>query len=613
MDATGSYERLASRYRSVTWLGIVLNCLLALPLLFAPRVVLDILHLNVEPLIFARMVGMFMLFLSAFYIPPALDLKKYRVYAWLAVFVSRTGSAAFFLIAVLVFRQPMGFLAGAVLDLVILVPQLLILLEIRAGERGIAASVRAEVSQRRWRIAGVVAVIAGVIGFAAWYNLLREEPQQFASIEEYFKYGSIGAENAQGIPFWIWLVLPRVFPEYLPRPGGYNALGLYNEPGHDVPVGFSRKTIGFSRVGITCAVCHSGTIRLAPDEPPILLLAGAATTFDALSYQRFLFKSASDPRFNADRLLGEIAKNYNLSVLDRWLYRFVLIPATKKALLEQKVQNAWTDTRPDWGPGRIDPFNPVKVLYLGVGVGNTIGNSDMQPIWNMEGAPKRAYHWDGLNPSLTEVVRSSAIGDGATAKAIPLDDLQKLQDWLAHLPPPKYPAERFPIDAGRAAAGRPIFERECGACHLPGGKVVPAEVVGTDPHRAQMWTPEAAEAYNTRYKRYPWGFSQFRSTNGYVSVPMDAIWTRAPYLHNGSVPTLRDMLRAPEDRPTVFYRGYNVFDPKDVGLISQGPEAERIGFRYDVSQPGNSNQGHRYGTQLSDRDKDALIEYLKTL
>ncbi len=247
MDATGSYERLASQYRSVTWLGIVLNCLLALPLLFAPRFVLDILHLDVEPLIFARMVGMFMLFLSAFYIPPALDLKKYRIYAWLAVFVSRAGSAAFFLIAVLVFGKPMGFLAGAALDLLILVPQLLILLEVRALERNISPSVRAAVSQRRWRIAGALAAIAVVVGFAAWYKLLREVPQQFASIEEYYKYGSIGTEEAQGMPFWVWLVLPRVFPEYLPRPGGYNAVGLYNEPGHDIPVGFSRKTIGFSQ------------------------------------------------------------------------------------------------------------------------------------------------------------------------------------------------------------------------------------------------------------------------------------------------------------------------------------------------------------------------------
>ncbi len=110
---------------------------------------------------------------------------------------------------------------------------------------------------------------------------------------------------------------------------------------------------------------------------------------------------------------------------------------------------------------------------------------------------------------------------------------------------------------------------------------MPVEVVGTDPHRTQMWTPEAAEAYNARYKRYPWGFSQFRSTNGYVAVPMDAIWSRAPYLHNGSVPTLRDMLRAPEDRPKVFYRGYNVFDPKDVGFDLAGSRgaAHRLPLR----------------------------------
>ncbi len=470
---------------------------------------------------------------------------------------------------------------------------------------------------RRWRSWLGIILILAVVGLTAWYKLLREEEQHFASIEEYFKYGSIGTEQAQEIPYWVWLVLPRVFPEYLPRPGGYNALGLYNEPGHDMPVGFSIKTIGFPRVGINCAFCHSATIRLAADELPILFPAGATSTFDALAYLRFLFKSAADPRFNADTLLGEIAKNTHLSLLDRLLYRYLLIPATRKALLKQQAQFAWTDTRPDWGPGRIDPFNPVKVLYLDVSVGDTIGNSDMMPIWNIGAQPNRAYHWDGLNPSLLEVVRSAAIGDGATAKSIPLEQLQKLQDWLVKLPPPKHPSERFPVDAARAAAGRVIFERECGACHLPGGpqtgQVVPLDVVGTDPHRAQMWTPEAAAAFNARYQRYSFGFSQFRSTHGYVSVPLDAIWTRAPYLHNGSVPTLRDLLRAPQDRPKVFYRGYNVFEPKDVGFVSQGPEAQRNGFRYETAQPGNSNQGHLSGTQLSDRDKDALLEYLKTL
>jgi hypothetical protein len=486
-----------------------------------------------------------------------------------------------------------------------------------AGIHPESLEVKAEKSRRRWKFFGSLAVVLAVVGATAWYKLLREVDQNFDSMEEYFKYGSIGAERAGGIPYWIWITLPRVFPEYLPRPGGYNSLGLYNEPGHDMPVGFSIKTVGVPRVAINCALCHSATIRLSADELPILLIAGGSTTFDALGYQRFLFNCASDPRFTANTFLAEISKMYSLSFLDRALYRYVLITAVRKALLGQKRQFAWTDTRPYWGPGRIDPFNPVKAMYLGVDIGDTIGNSDMVPIWNLQEAPNRAYHWDGLNTSLTEVVRSSAIGDGATAKSVPLSDLQKLQEWLGKLAPPKYPSERFPINPTLAAAGKAIFDRECASCHAPGGaqtgQVVPADRIGTDPHRVRMWTKQAAEAYNARYKQYDFGFSKFRSTDGYVSVPLDAIWTRAPYLHNGSVPTLRDLLQPPENRPKVFFRGYNVFDPRAVGFVSQGHEAQRVGFRYDVSQPGNGNQGHLAGTRLPEKDKDSLIEYLKTL
>ena len=128
----------------------------------------------------------------------------------------------------------------------------------------------------------------------------------------------------------------------------------------------------------------------------------------------------------------------------------------------------------------------------------------------------------------------------------------------------------------------------------------------------RIWTPEAATAYNAYAKDYAWKFSHFRSTNGYVPPPMDAIWTRAPYLHNGSVPTLRDMLQRPDKRPKVFYRGYNVFEPRDIGFVWQGPQAERAGYRYDTGVRGNSNEGHLYGTDLSPADKDALLEYLKT-
>ena len=57
----------------------------------------------------------------------------------------------------------------------------------------------------------------------------------------------------------------------------------------------------------------------------------------------------------------------------------------------------------------------------------------------------------------------------------------------------------------------------------------------------------------------PWAFSQFRKTQGYANMPLDGLWLRAPYLHNGSVPDLRALL-FPEERPAAFYRAYDVYD-----------------------------------------------------
>ncbi|HET7160105.1 MAG TPA: hypothetical protein VFI62_13995, partial [Burkholderiales bacterium] len=101
--------------------------------------------------------------------------------------------------------------------------------------------------------------------------------------------------------------------------------------------------------------------------------------------------------------------------------------------------------------------------------------------------------------------------------------------------------------------------------------------------------------------------------DGYIAAFLDGIWLRAPYLHNGSVPTLRDLLEPVEQRPKVFYRGYDVYDSVKVGFVTQSADAQRVGTRYQVSDKGNGNQGHTYGTTLTPEEKDLLIEYLKTL
>jgi len=147
--------------------------------------------------------------------------------------------------------------------------------------------------------------------------------------------------------------------------------------------------------------------------------------------------------------------------------------------------------------------------------------------------------------------------------------------------------------------------------------VVPLAEIGTDRHRLDSYTYNVAVNQNMIFAGYDnERFSHFRKTFGYANAPLDGLWLRAPYLHNGSVPTLRDLLEPSANRPKTFYRGYDVYDQKKVGFVGDvGEEEGRKYFLYDTKEPGNSNQGHegkRYGTELSAAEKDALVEYLKT-
>jgi mono/diheme cytochrome c family protein len=481
--------------------------------------------------------------------------------------------------------------------------------------------------RRRWLWAAFL-VVAGVVGGVFTYvHFFREEPAPyFASDEEHFLFGSTGTEAEQGVPYWIWLVLPRIFPEYLPRPGGYAAIGILGKDGHEMPIGLSKVTVGFPRVGINCAVCHTARWRAKAGDPPTIVAAAPAHQAGEQEYLRFLIASGSDPRFNADTILGEIAKNHRLSMLDRTLYRFAIIPATRRGLLRLKKDSEWMQKNPEWGRGRIDPFNPVKFSILRQPVDGTIGNSDMVPLWNLKQHDGMAYHWDGLNTNLKEVVLSSALGDGSTRKWVDRDmrnwdstdpqrvsSLRRVYNYIREVQPPAYP---FAVDQAAAREGQTIYASACASCHAFGGartgKVMPLAEIGTDRHRLDMWTQSSVTAYNAYGEGHDWKFSAFQKTAGYVSVPLDGLWLRAPYLHNGSVPSLVDLLEPVDRRTATFWRGYDVYDPLNVGFVSAGPDAERVGTFYDTSKPGNSNAGHLYGIDLPPPSKRALIEYLKT-
>ena len=108
---------------------------------------------------------------------------------------------------------------------------------------------------------------------------------------------------------------------------------------------------------------------------------------------------------------------------------------------------------------------------------------------------------------------------------------------------------------------------------------------------------------------------------GYVAPPLDGVWATAPYLHNGSVPTLAALLDSRLRTPcwTWSYDSHD-YDFEALGWRASPSqchqeiedEAERA-WVYDTSNVGYGNGGHTFGDELSDRDRDALLEYLKTL
>lgn len=467
---------------------------------------------------------------------------------------------------------------------------------------------------------GLILALVALLGFIGYSNLFRKIPVHYTSDEELFKYGSLGTEK-NGIPYFVWEVLPEMFPQYLPAGSigkkPYSGFGFVWEDGKDIPIGLSKKTIGFPRLGVNCAMCHTGTFRIQPDAKPKLLLAGTAPQFDLQSYQKFLFKCANDPKFSPENVVDEIKKHHDLSVIEVQIYRYLIVPKVKKALLEREKNSDWEENLPPHGPGR----SGLGLLGLPIGIptkdAQPVGGYDIMTLWNAKDHQGQPVHWDGFNTKRFEVFLTASASMGATHKDLELDNLRRLEKYFEEVQPPHFP---FAINAELADKGQKIFVDNCAACHAFGqpkvGQVVDIGEVGTDPHRLNSWPESAVEALKqwSIKEKYDSTFTHFRKTNGYKAVPLDGIWARAPYLHNGSVPTLTDLLEVPENRPKVFYRGYDVVDSVNVGFISNVPEENGFRFfKYNTSDVGNSNEGHLYGTGLTADEKKELVEYLKTL
>ena len=281
------------------------------------------------------------------------------------------------------------------------------------------------------------------------------------------------------------------------------------------------------------------------------------------------------------------------------------------------------------------------------------------------------YHanWDGNQgaSSRTLASGSSATGD---PRMVNVRIHEPLNPFIDNLPPPPYPFGG--IDLARAREGKALFKENCAACHTSRNQMIyPASSLGVDPNRTLVNTSvsryglaalvmEGCRIYGLNNQGQPgaeWCVPEgdwqkqldeyFRDTpgrvaegrNGYKADVLHGIWAQAPYLHNGSVPTLGQLVCAPT-RPSRFLRGNLHYDETLVGFewsdrpsARYGPNDTILIKEYDTAVPGKANTGHTYGADLcpdtsgldpiTDRKTigerirqsraGALLEYLKTL
>jgi mono/diheme cytochrome c family protein len=473
-------------------------------------------------------------------------------------------------------------------------------------------------------------LLLALAALGAAIRFLPDRAVSYADPVEHFKYGSTGGERNMGFPYWLWQVLPEVCPDLLPGKG-YASLGFIFEQGRDLPVGMSkRRHLGIDRVFLNCAVCHTATVRTSPNAQPMLVAGMPANQLDLMRFQKFVQACVNDRRFTPAQVVPRIKeKAGGLGLLDQWVVYPLGVHLMRDGVAGLLGRLRFIHQQAEWGPGRVDTFNSAKAIF-GVPFElvpqeELVGVSDFPAIWNQGKKHGMQLHWDGNNSRVEERNLSAAFGTGATPKLIDHAAIARIEAWIASATPPAF-GKHYPINPSLAARGQALYAQSCAACHGKSGsdfsgahvgQVTPLAAIGTDRGRLDSYTLQLAQNQGMLYSADPARrFRHFRKTWGYANAPLDGLWLRAPYLHNGSVPTLWDLLQPAALRPQIFYRGNDLYDPQRLGFVADQPVSRgRSLFAYDTRIAGNHNAGHEgaaYGTTLPAADKWALIEYLKT-
>lgn len=302
------------------------------------------------------------------------------------------------------------------------------------------------------------------------------------------------------------------------------------------------------------------------------------------------------------------------------------------------------------GPGRIDAFGAARNLLFPKSAMKMRSPVSFPFLWGVPDTTEqraanqepRWIHYDGNTNSILERNIGQALGMGAVfnpkdyESTLRIGNLHRLEVLTHKLQPPAWPSDVLgPIDQAKAKRGEAIFKEKCEGCHQD--KLYALAEVKTDPMRATSFGqpvdgkpfPAAVAPILAGLKKRAFqddGISVadqagmdadpviWRATGEYMARKLNGIWATAPYLHNGSVPTLYGMLH-PDERPAKFLVGNREYDPAKVGCRSDSAGTNVNVWVFDTTKPGNSNTGHsgaEFGTTLPEEQKAELLEFLKT-
>ena len=427
---------------------------------------------------------------------------------------------------------------------------------------------------------------------------------------DYLRYGNyIGT----GIPFEAFSLLNVSFSDgnVLMREGDNEELSRsFNA--FDAPNGV--RVIG----GITCMGCHSSHL----DGQMILGLGNAFSSFvsDRNSALVPVLTNIINTRFGEDSPEAEAYLEFSRGSTRVSPYALAPFRGVNPAF---RLEDAAASMR------NPSTFEWLDEPLFEVSIGGFA--SDVPPWWNVK--KKAALYYNGMGrgdfPKMMMQTSVVAISNTEQAKQIHshFDDLLA---WIYQLEPPLYP---HPLDENLRLRGEMIFNEHCSSCHGtyhidPAQETYPnlliaLDVVGTDPHYARHANETPALS---RWLNQGWyadtdaeGGDSFNAFPllGYVAPPLDGIWATAPYLHNGSVPTLAALLNS-DLRPIRWQRNFesSAYDYERIGwpyIIPADHELQGDPTVYDTDLEGYSGQGHIFGDVLNESERAELMEYLCSL